>query len=240
MKAIEKIQLINKIAIDLQNRFSFRDTDMYLDEFKVNQREPGKSYSNNSVKIYVKDRLSGVSVSEIKRIADELDIDTQNLISAPPKNWEETTSVKAFISHTAKDKANAIKLRDMLKPHNIDSFVAHEDIKPSEEWQEEIRKALNTMDFFLSLHTKGFKESIWCQQEIGFAAARNVKMIPIKFDEDPNGFIAKIQALIRGSKTAEDVANEILDILKDDEMTRDIYIEKIFKGFDDLEGEIPF
>lgn len=236
MKVTEKINLIENIAVELQSRFTFDVIDTFLAEFKVSEATQ-ETYS--SKRVYVRDRLKGVSVSEIKKIADELEIDTYNLIKTPPKNWESSHSVKAFISHTAKDKDMAKRLRDVLKQYNIDGFVAHEDIKPSEEWQEEIRKALNTMDFFISIHTKGFSERVWCQQEIGYAVARSVKIIPVKFEEDPEGFISKYQALIRGKKRAEDIAMDILNILKDSDESKEIYSTKIAPQIID-EEEIPF
>lgn len=237
MKALEKINLIENIAVELQSRFTFDVIDTFLAEFSVN---PEFEPDYNSKRLYVRDRLKGVKVNEIKKIAEELEIESSDLIKTPPKNWETTNAVKAFISHTAKDKIIATRLRDVLRDHNIESFVAHEDIKPSKEWEEEIRKALNTMDFFISIHTEGFSERLWCQQEIGYAYARNVKIIPIKFGEDPQGFISKYQALIRGNKQAETIAQDILSILKDDEKTKHIYETKIASQIDDMEDEIPF
>jgi len=235
MKIIEQMNLIENIASTLQQKFTYDDVNLFLANFNVNKEfDDGKG----SKRLYVKERLKGISEKELKKIADELEIDTQNLIKTPPKNWEATSAVKAFISHTAKDKAIAKRLRDVLESYNIYSFVAHEDIKPSKEWQDEIQKALDTMDFFVSIHTKGFSERIWCQQEIGYAVARNVKIIPIKFEEDPDGFIGKYQALIRGSKKAEQIAEDILNILKDDEKTKDLYVEKIKAPLGD--NEIPF
>ena len=64
-------------------------------------------------------------------------------------------------------------------------------------------------------------------QEIGYAISRQIKVIPIKFDEDPSGFIGRVQALIRGKKSAEEVVKEILEIIKIDRLTRDIYQSKI-------------
>jgi len=236
VRVVEKIKLVETIAVELQSRYTFDDIDVFLGEFPVSDVDELHQY--NSKRIYVKDRLRGVPNDVVRQIAQELDIDIENATDDPPKNWSETSSVKAFISHTAKDKAIAKRLRDVFKSHNVDCFVAHEDIKPSEEWQEEIRKALNTMDFFISIHTEGFSERIWCQQEVGFAVARGVKVIPIKFGEDPEGFIGKYQALIRGEKKAEDVASDILSILENDPKTADLYKEKIATS--DLDDEIPF
>ncbi len=135
------------------------------------------------------------------------------------------------------------KLKEALKPYYIDCFVAHEDIYPSSEWQIEIYKALQTMDAFISIHLEGFNDSIWCQQEIGAAIIRDIKIIPVKFDgkEDPKGFIGKIQGLTRLGKDRNDLAKEIVSIIKQDPKTKDLYcnICKINEPF--IAGEeIPF
>jgi signal recognition particle subunit SEC65 len=222
MKVVERMQLIEDIACTLRDKFTFNDIDVFLAEFNVSEAEKGISK-----KVYVKDRLRKSSIKELAKIAEELDIRLPKVIKMPPKNWENSCSIKAFISHASKDKTIAKKLRDALKNYNIEAFVAHEDIKPTEEWLIELKNALNTTDFFISIHTKGFKNSIWCQQEIGYAIARQIKLIPIKFDEDPEGFIGRYQALIRGNKSALEVAKEIFDIIRTDPLTKDICREKV-------------
>lgn len=225
MKVIKRMELIEDLACTLQSKFTFKDIDIFLAEFGFN--EGGDHSSYNSKRIYVKDKLRKAGTKDLAKIAEELDIRVPSLIKVPPKNWENSNTAKAFISHISKDKKIAKKLRDLLKCYNIEAFVAHEDIKPSEEWQTEIINALNTCDFFISIHTAGFKESTWCQQEIGYVTARQVKVIPIKFDEDPSGFIARVQALIRGKKSAEEVVEEIIKIIKIDPLTKDIYQSKV-------------
>jgi len=64
------------------------------------------------------------------------------------------------------------------------------------------------MDAFLAIHTLGFKDSFWTQQEIGFAVGRSMKIISFKMGEDPTGFISKHQALPRRGRTAEEIARE--------------------------------
>jgi hypothetical protein len=75
------------------------------------------------------------------------------------------------------------------------------------------------MDAFLAIHTKGFSESMWAQQEIGFAVARRIKIISLKMGEDPTGFISKHQALPRLNRTADDIAKEVNTIMLSDEQT---------------------
>jgi hypothetical protein len=233
MKVIKRMELIEDVACTLQAKFTFKDIDIFLAEFGFN--EGGDHNSYNSKRIYVKDKLRKISIKDLAKIAEELDIRVPNVVKVPPKNWENSNSAKAFISHISKDKKIAKKLRDVLKCYNIEAFVAHEDIKASEEWQTELVNALNTSDFFVSIHTKGFKDSAWCQQEIGYAIARQVKIIPIKFDEDPVGFIGRVQALIRGKKSAEDVVKEILEIIKIDPLTKEIYQSKVASYYKILE-----
>ena len=59
-------------------------------------------------------------------------------------------------------------------------FVAHVDIHPTKEWQDEIESALSSMDGFVALLTDKFHESDWTDQEVGFALARGVPIIAVR------------------------------------------------------------
>jgi hypothetical protein len=110
-------------------------------------------------------------------------------------------------------------LKDCFAPYSIIGFVAHEDIQPTREWQLEIERALWTMDAFLAIHTAGFKDSFWTQQEIGFALGRGTKIISLKIDEDQTGFISKKQAIVQGSRTTEEIAQAVDERLSVDPLT---------------------
>lgn len=238
MKISKKIDLIRNIAEDLNSRYDLSEIEIFLDAFKIKLEIAPNTTLLQDIKV----ALRNMDNIELIELAEELGIGiSEHIKIKPPKNWENSNNIKAFISHLSIDKDLAKRLRDELKIFSIDAFVAHEDIKPSEEWQIEINKALQTMDFFISIHTIGFSESYWCQQEVGYAVARNAKIIPIKFDknQDPVGFIGKIQALIRGKKKAQIVAKEIVDILKNDDKTK--YLFEDLEKIDELtEEEIPF
>ena len=108
--------------------------------------------------------------------------------------------LRVFISHTHHIKPDVTQLAKMLDNCGMTTFVSHTDIEPTREWQREIEKALSTMDLFLAILTEEFKSSNWCGQEIGFAFARGIYIIPIRLQAingiDPYGFIAKNQALM--------------------------------------------
>ena len=112
-----------------------------------------------------------------------------------------------------------------MAPYHIDSFVAHEDINPTLSWQTEIERALNVMDAFLAIHTVGFSNSVWTQQEVGFAVGKRVKIISVKMGEDPKGFISKKQALPRKDRNADEIASEVNRLLLADDETADKLLE---------------
>lgn len=123
--------------------------------------------------------------------------------------WEKDC-FRVFLSHKTEVKKKTSALKDKLKPYGISCFVAHEDIHPTNEWQNEIENALHTMDTFVALLTSKFHESHWTDQEVGFAFGRGVPIISVKIGKDPYGFIGKFQAV---SCTWETAPDEIVKIL---------------------------
>ena len=105
------------------------------------------------------------------------------------ENLWSTTKIRLFISHRDAVKAHVHDLASCLYEHGINSFVAHETIEPDEDWQKEIRRALQSMDAMLAFVTDDLFDSIWTNQEIGYALARSVPIISIKVGkQDPAGF----------------------------------------------------
>lgn len=131
-------------------------------------------------------------------------------------------SIRIFISHIGKHKVMATELKERLTELGVASFVAHEDIEPTAEWQTEIERALFSMDILIALLTERFNESNWTDQEVGFALGRGVPVICISRGENPYGFIGKYQAIQWGSKSGEQVADEILKVLLKREALRDL------------------
>jgi hypothetical protein len=232
MRAIDKMELINKIGRELQSRFTADDLVAFLN---VAGLRPSP-YSGGSKRVYAKNVLLGESLDTINKIADELEIrNPSGAPVGPPRNWGDTPAFRLFISHISTHKGKATRLKDCLTRWGISGFVAHEDIHPTLDWQHEIEKALATMDAFLSMHTPGFSQSIWTQQEIGYAVGRGIKIIPFKMGEDPTGFISKWQALPRRDRSAEQIASEVETILSEDARTA-----PKLKAAQDALGIVPF
>jgi hypothetical protein len=92
-------------------------------------------------------------------------------------------------------KVETAKLKGDLELFGATAFVAHSDIHPTREWQDEIENALATADCLVALLTSDFHDSDWTDQEIGYAVARGMPIIPVKLGSDPYGFIGKYQAV---------------------------------------------
>lgn len=106
-----------------------------------------------------------------------------------------TKGYRLFLTHKAEVKKKTSELKEQLELYGVSSFVAHQDIAPTKEWQDEIENALASMDAFVALLTENFHDSDWTDQEVGCALARGVPMIAVKLGKDPYGFIGKFQAL---------------------------------------------
>jgi hypothetical protein len=106
--------------------------------------------------------------------------------------------MKAFISYSTKDKVHASTVKSILDRLVVESFLAHEDIRVSEEWQKRIFSELGLCDIFFPLLSKCFKESDWCGQETGIAITREAEVLvfPVSVDGTmPYAFLSPIQAL---------------------------------------------
>ena len=126
-------------------------------------------------------------------------------------------AVRVFVSHTAEHKEAATSLKKWLAQYGIASFVAHEDIGPMKEWEDEIWKALASMDILAALLTEDFSQSKWTDQEIGFAVGCKVPVIPIRMGKDPYGFMGRYQAISESesNRIAEAVFRYVLNGGKD-------------------------
>jgi hypothetical protein len=136
-----------------------------------------------------------------------------------PEFWQPGT-LKLFISHLNTSKKKATLIQKELERYHISSFVAHKDIKPTKEWQDEIELALDTCDATLALLTKKFNESEWTDQELGISMGNGSLIISLDIGMKPYGFLSKYQKLSGRRKTIEKIGKEIFQILLKHNLTK--------------------
>ena len=127
---------------------------------------------------------------------------------------------RLFLSHVSAHKVAVAKLKSELLRCGISAFVAHEDIAPSLEWQNEIELALRSMHGFAALLTSDFHASNWTDQEVGFALGKGVLVVPVRLGSDPYGFIGKVQGLSGSLDQPDRVAGMLYDTLLNHPSTR--------------------
>ena len=233
MNGIERFELIDLIGRELQSRMTFSDIDVYLHGFEVNfDKEISES---NSKHVYVKYLLADASDEVIFQIADELEID-HGFVSSSGRDLSDSRfwipgHFKLFLTHLASFKVNASALQSRLKPYGVSAFVAHEDIEPTKEWQDEIEKALLSMDALVAILIPDFHDSNWTDQEIGAAIGRDLLVIPIRHGLDPYGFIGKYQGFLATGLKVADVADALFGILSTHDKSRGTYAENLVQLF---------
>ncbi|QTJ67952.1 toll/interleukin-1 receptor domain-containing protein [Rhodococcus sp. ZPP] len=131
-----------------------------------------------------------------------------------------TTTVKSarplfvFASHLAKHKAVVHEVSAALTEYGITLFVAHDSITVDAQWHDEIEKALDRADAGLVFLHDGFKESAWCDQEVGWLLGRHVPVMALKFDTDPYGPLGKHQAQVIRTQTPTTIAEQTVDRIR--------------------------
>ncbi len=140
--------------------------------------------------------------------------------------------IRLFISHRDNHKAAVKELADALEAYGISAFVAHDTIQPMSTWQNEIIKGLETMEIMLAFVTDDFHESIWTNQEIGFALGRNIPVVPLKLErKDPPGFIGSRQALKGRLENTLDSVPEIYTLLAEKLGNKDRLQSAVVRAF---------
>lgn len=164
-------------------------------------------------------RNSNDSVRGVSLVPSSATTFDERKLSEPSSYWK-VGYYKIFISHVSKYKSSASNLKLMLEPYGISAFVAHEDIKPSKEWEVEIEKALFSMNALCAILTPDFNKSSWCDQEVGYAFGKNVLTIPIDKGQLPYGMLGKIQAIKSDGKNAQQIAESVFDAIVANDKSR--------------------
>lgn len=143
---------------------------------------------------------------------------------------------RLIISHLSSNRSYAADLQASLLLHGVSSFVAHNDIEPTKEWQTEIETALATCDSLVALLHKDFHQSNWTDQEIGFAMGRGLPVFAVKFDHGPYGFIGRFQAFDGNNKKPFELAAELFDTFRKHKQTQGRMAQALIALFETSES----
>ena len=211
---------LSKVDINDIDRVTQKITE---DLNKVSASVPNEFFANVHLELF--DENDGICQrarplhSRTERDADTLSI------------WKRGM-VRLFISHRDGHKVVANELAETLESYGISSFVAHDSIQPMSIWQTEILNGLESMEIMLAFVTDDFHESVWTNQEVGFALGRNIPVVPLKLqDRDPSGFIGKQQALKWSYDNVAEAAPSIYEILAEKLSNRERLQTSLIRAF---------
>jgi hypothetical protein len=119
-------------------------------------------------------------------------------------------SLRIFLSYSERNGFLADTIKKNLQLFRLSVFMAHQDLPPLVEWEEEIQKELRQCDIFVPILTEAYYQSEWTDQETGFALALGKVIIPLKVERAPKGFIGKYQALKINVIESQDPSKRII------------------------------
>lgn len=215
MTPSERIKLIQEIGRRLAPE-EWPVIDLTLKQFGLRCTDEWQGDRQAYVIYMVEDAPDEKLLALLEHLGYELHPDRPTV---QPSFWRHDY-LRLFITHIATHKAYAGTLQERLLEYGICGFVAHKDIEPTKEWQDEILLALRTADALVALLHPGFHGSKWTDQEIGLAMGRSIPVVSVSLGETPYGFIGRHQAANGIKKTEDTVARELTDIFRSHKQTR--------------------
>lgn len=206
------------VPIETWQKIGLKNKKVYQDKIKEDLSLAADSEVPNeyfcSVSIQLADPVTNQNDNEYQQArffseAPQIDPDTLSF-------WKRNR-IRVFISHRDAHKVRVKELANILDAYGFTCFVAHDAIEPMSPWEQEILKGLQTMEIMILFITDDFFHNNWTNQEIGFALARNIPILPLKLGtEDPKGFSSSLQALKASIEMPFDtIALKIIEVLRD-------------------------
>lgn len=223
----QRVDMISEIA-EIMDKREWTDIDLILGQFEF---PTSNTWSGNDKHSYV--------VGMVRDGSDPSLISLHQYLTNKSESGASGTSpwsgdrLSVFLSHLSDHKLMVSKVRDRLAMYGVESFVAHESIAPTNEWQDVIEASLRDCDALVAFLHPGFSESKWCDQEVGWVMGRSRPIMTLCFNTHPHGFLAKYQALKCESKDINTIVDGIFHWLKTNPTLRSALSRSVAYAFAD-------
>lgn len=131
-------------------------------------------------------------------VKDYINLEEKDInIEFPKSDFQD---FRVFISYSSNDYEEANRIYNIFKNADMHCFLASQEIKLGENWDERIFEELIKADIFIFLLSESYKKSFWCNQEssIGYLKRElgNSLIIPLLTDETiPYGIFYSVQGI---------------------------------------------
>lgn len=200
-----KAQLIDALEGD---EWTFAKTNLLFREFNLETLDASVYGSMPTVADIIAE-VSDEVLPELYTVVMDIDpAEVENVVGsdAGESNWK-AGYARIFLSHSTHHKQFVGELADQLAIVGVHGFVAHDTIAYSKPWQAQIEQALRSMQGFVALVHPEFKESAWCNAEVGWALGRRVPHFAVRMGaEPPPGFLGREQWPSGLGRSPEEVA----------------------------------
>ncbi len=211
----QRIDIITEIARRLANE-EWPLIDLTLQQFDLPSTDIWSGYKDE----YVIRMISEADDDSLLAVGHHVGYEVEGAErGVVPPFWTDG-SLRLFLSHLSTHRQLAGELKEALAKYGISAFVAHTDIHPATEWQDELESGLRTAEVLVALMHDGFSDSQWTDQEVGFAMGRGLPTYSVRYDQTPYGFIGRFQAFNGNNKSPDDLAREIFDTLRTHKQTQ--------------------
>lgn len=206
----QRVTVIQGIASHLESD-DWTSIDLVLKQFGF----PTSDQWSGDRKSYIVEMIGEAKDQDLLELGQHFGMQFDGLkavVTAMPETpyWHDG-QLRVFISHLASERDQAANLKTKLAHYGMSSFVAHNDINPTQEWQIEIENALATCDMLIAQFCPDFILSKWCDQEIGYALGRGIPVFAVRYGADPHGFVGRFQAFNGNGKTQVQIAKELFE-----------------------------
>lgn len=216
MKPGDKLKLLKSLASGLASLDDWAEIDLTLRVFNLPWTDAWSGASGDNAKYrYCLDMLERGEENNLLALEQHLqgrDADPDNSIKDLAGPWR-PQNFKLFMSHVTSDKALVSEVKIKLADYGIDCFVAHQDIRPTKQWMDEIILALDTCDALAAFISKAYPKSKWTDQEVGYCMRRRVLILPIGLGLTPYGFMGVYQGAQCKDMDADKIAETIFQTL---------------------------
>lgn len=229
MKPGERIRLITECATSLDTK-PWAEVQLTLDQFGFETYNTS-NWEDSERHQYLIDRIKDGSDGEIFTLHEYcLGADAAPITRTSDAPWG-PLPVYVFLSHIHPHRAFVGEVKRLLARWGVDAFVAHDDIDASQSWRDVIKAALATCHVFVACLHDGFHQSQWCDQEVGWALARNIPILPVRLGaERHDGFLADFQDQ-PWTDSAWVMAERVFDVVVADQRTHPQGVRAVVEAF---------
>ncbi|GGP00038.1 toll/interleukin-1 receptor domain-containing protein [Actinomyces gaoshouyii] len=136
--------------------------------------------------------------------------------------------LRLFFSHLSRSHGFVESVSTILEDFRIEVLIAHRDIRPSHDWQAFLASGLDQCDGLVAFVEAGFRESEWCDQEVGWALGRHRPILSLFREQTvPYGLAGRIQGQSYEGDTPSTVAAKIISWAGEEDSLRSRLLESL-------------